>query len=69
MVPVLQGRGLVRREYHDMVLRDRLGLERPQDHFPDAPERAPFSLDLGALDLGAPAPEVAARDFRALKAS
>ena len=69
VVPVLQGRGLVRREYHDMVLRDRLGLERPQDHFPDAPERAPFSLDLGALDLGAPAPEVAARDFRALKAS
>lgn len=35
VVPVLQDRGLFRREYHDVLLRDRLGLERPQDHFPD----------------------------------
>ena len=34
VVPVLQGRGLVRREYHDMVLRDRLGLEQAAGPLP-----------------------------------
>lgn len=35
VVPVLQDRGLFRREYQDVLLRARLGLERPQDHFPE----------------------------------
>jgi alkanesulfonate monooxygenase SsuD/methylene tetrahydromethanopterin reductase-like flavin-dependent oxidoreductase (luciferase family) len=35
VVPVLQRRGLFRTEYDLGTLRDRFGVERPEDHFPE----------------------------------
>lgn len=41
VVPVLQRRGLFRTEYDLGTLRERLGVERPEDHFPEPTPAAP----------------------------
>jgi FMN-dependent oxidoreductase (nitrilotriacetate monooxygenase family) len=40
VVPVLQRRGLFRTEYELGTLRDRFGVARPEDHFPEPPAAA-----------------------------